>query len=50
MLRPGLPVGEFNKTVVDYLRREGLWERRGWIWRLQNGNRLSSRLGWKFRV
>ncbi len=31
MLRPGLPVREFNETVVDYLRREGLWERRGWI-------------------
>jgi Xaa-Pro aminopeptidase len=31
MLRPGLPVREFNETVVDYFRREGLWERRGWI-------------------
>jgi Xaa-Pro aminopeptidase len=31
LLRPGLPVREFNETVVDYFRREGLWERRGWI-------------------
>ena len=30
-LRPGLPVSEFNRTVVDYFRREGLWERRGWV-------------------
>jgi len=31
MLRPGLPVREFNAAVLDYFRREGLWERRGWI-------------------
>ena len=31
MIRPGLPVREFNATVLDYFRREGLWERRGWI-------------------
>jgi hypothetical protein len=31
MLRPGLPVREFNAAVVDYFRREGLWERRGWV-------------------
>jgi Xaa-Pro aminopeptidase len=31
ILRPGLAVREFNRTVVDYFRREGLWERRGWV-------------------
>ncbi|MGE3873403.1 MAG: M24 family metallopeptidase [Parvibaculaceae bacterium] len=31
MLRPNLPVREFNETVLDYFRREGLWERRGWV-------------------
>jgi Xaa-Pro dipeptidase len=31
ILRPGLPVREFNSRVLDYFRREGLWERRGWI-------------------
>ena len=31
ILRPGLPVRKFNETVVDYFRREGLWERRGWV-------------------
>lgn len=31
MLRPNLPVREFNEAVLDYFRREGLWERRGWI-------------------
>lgn len=31
ILRPNLPVREFNSTVLDYFRREGLWERRGWI-------------------
>jgi len=31
MLRPNLPVREFNATVVDYFKREGLWERRGWV-------------------
>jgi Xaa-Pro dipeptidase len=31
ILRPNLPVREFNSTVLDYFRREGLWERRGWV-------------------
>jgi Xaa-Pro aminopeptidase len=31
ILRPNLPVREFNSTVVDYLRQEGLWDRRGWV-------------------
>jgi Xaa-Pro dipeptidase len=31
ILRPNLPLREFYSTVVDYLRREGLWERRGWV-------------------
>lgn len=31
MMRPNLPVREFNETVLDYFRKEGLWERRGWI-------------------
>ncbi len=31
MLRPNLPVREFNMTVLDYFRGEGLWERRGWV-------------------
>lgn len=31
ILRPNLPVREFNETVMRYLRAEGLWERRGWI-------------------
>ena len=31
ILRPNLPVREFNSTVLDYFRREGLWERCGWV-------------------
>ena len=31
MLRPGLLVREFNAAVVDYFRRAGLWELRGWV-------------------
>ena len=31
ILRPDLSVREFNSTVLDYFRREGLWERRGWV-------------------
>ncbi len=31
VLRPNLPVREFNTTILDYFRREGLWERRGWV-------------------
>lgn len=31
LMRPNLPVREFNAAVLDYFRREGLWERRGWI-------------------
>ena len=31
ILRPNLPVREFNSTILDYFRREGLWERRGWV-------------------
>lgn len=31
ILRPNLPVREFNRTVMDYFVKEGLWERRGWI-------------------
>lgn len=31
LLRPNLQVREFNAAVLDYFRREGLWERRGWI-------------------
>ncbi len=31
MLRPNLPVREFNQAILDYFRREGLWERRGWV-------------------
>jgi Xaa-Pro dipeptidase len=31
ILRPNLPVREFNRTVMDYFVRERLWERRGWI-------------------
>jgi Xaa-Pro dipeptidase len=31
ILRPNLAVREFNATVLDYFRQEGLWERRGWI-------------------
>jgi Xaa-Pro aminopeptidase len=31
MLRPNLPVREFNRTVMDYFIREGLWARRGWV-------------------
>lgn len=31
ILRPNLPVGEFNTKVMEYFRKEGLWERRGWI-------------------
>jgi Xaa-Pro dipeptidase len=30
-LRPNLSVREFNSAVLDYFRREGLWERRGWV-------------------
>ncbi|MFZ5675426.1 MAG: M24 family metallopeptidase [Pseudomonadota bacterium] len=31
MMRPNLPVREFNETVLGYFRKEGLWDRRGWI-------------------
>ena len=31
ILRPGLTIREFNAAVVDYFRRENLWERRGWV-------------------
>lgn len=31
ILRPNLPVSEFNATVMNYFRQEGLWERRGWV-------------------
>lgn len=31
ILRPNLPVREFNQLALDYFRQEGLWERRGWI-------------------
>jgi Xaa-Pro aminopeptidase len=31
MLRPNLPVCEFNETVKAFLTQEKLWERRGWI-------------------
>lgn len=31
LLRPNLPVREFNAAVLDYFHREGLWERRGWV-------------------
>jgi Xaa-Pro aminopeptidase len=31
ILRPGLPVREFTAAVVDFYRRENLWERRGWV-------------------
>lgn len=31
ILRPNLPIREFNTTVMDYFRKEGLWERRGWV-------------------
>jgi Xaa-Pro aminopeptidase len=31
ILRPNLPVREFNDTVRNYFQAEGLWERRGWV-------------------
>jgi Xaa-Pro aminopeptidase len=31
LLRPNLPVGEFNKAIVAHLTEAGLWERRGWV-------------------
>src|SRR5262249_40794802 len=31
LLRPRLPVREFNRAVRDYFRSQSLWERRGWI-------------------
>jgi Xaa-Pro aminopeptidase len=31
LLRPLLPVRDFNRAVRDYFRSQGLWERRGWI-------------------
>jgi Xaa-Pro aminopeptidase len=31
ILRPNLPVREFNDTVRKYFQTEGLWERRGWV-------------------
>ena len=31
ILRPNLPVRDFNSTVMDYFQKEGLWERRGWV-------------------
>jgi len=31
ILRPGLPVSEFNAAVLEYFRGAQLWERRGWV-------------------
>lgn len=31
MLRPNLPVRELNQAILDYFKREGLWESRGWV-------------------
>ena len=31
ILRPNLPVREFNETVMAYYKDEGIWDRRGWI-------------------
>jgi Xaa-Pro aminopeptidase len=31
ILRPNLSVRELNSALLDYFRREGLWERRGWV-------------------
>ena len=31
ILRPGLPVREFNAAVLEFYGREKLWERRGWV-------------------
>lgn len=31
LLRPNLPVRELNEALIEYFRKEGLWERRGWI-------------------
>lgn len=31
MLRPGLPVREFNETVKRYYEEQDLWKNRGWI-------------------
>jgi Xaa-Pro aminopeptidase len=31
LLRPRLPVGEFNQAIMKYLVGAGLWERRGWV-------------------
>ncbi len=31
LLRPNLPVREFNRVVLETLRKEGLWDKRGWV-------------------
>lgn len=31
LLRPNLPVRDFNRSIMTCLVEEGLWERRGWI-------------------
>jgi Xaa-Pro aminopeptidase len=31
LLRPNLPVGEFNRAIMAHLVEAGLWERRGWV-------------------
>jgi Xaa-Pro aminopeptidase len=31
ILRPNLPVREFNETVMNYFIEEGLWDDRGWV-------------------
>lgn len=31
MLRPNLPVRELNKAILDYFKKDGLWEMRGWV-------------------
>lgn len=31
ILRPGLPVREFNAAVQDYYTQQGIWEQRSWV-------------------
>jgi Xaa-Pro aminopeptidase len=31
ILRPALPVRDFNRAVLEYFKEQGLWQRRGWI-------------------
>jgi hypothetical protein len=31
VLRPNLPVREFNETMMNYFIEEGLWGERGWV-------------------